>query len=339
MARSLWIRLRAALLCLLLAGPAAAEDERYRLSWVRGKGAEECPSAEQLAASVRQRLGRDPFSVDAPRDIEGSVARIDEVWQARLNVLGPDGAVLGSRDLSTQAPTCSLLADAVTLAIALTIDPSAPLTMPENTAAAPPPEAAPAPAPARAEPAPPPVVVAPQPRAPVDRASSFGLGGSAKVGVLFGALPRPAPGGELGVDLRLLRRLRVALGLAFFGEVLTAGDEFALGLTTASLGACFDVVGRPHVGLDLCGELQGGALHVVVYAPDPIAPGERAWLAARLGPRLRWKLAPPVELVLGASAVVPFLRREFHIQQNDEPVFATPGLGFFAGGGLGASIP
>src|SRR5690348_4148994 len=105
MQRCLQICLRAALLWVLAptlaSAQASVEQERYRLSWVRGKGAEECPSAGQLAEAVRQRLGRDPFSNDAPRDIEGNVARVDDVWQARLNVLGPDGAVLGSRDLST----------------------------------------------------------------------------------------------------------------------------------------------------------------------------------------------------------------------------------------------
>ena len=350
MRRAPRIGLCVGLLSLSAAGGVGAQapaeaptSERYRLSWVRGKGAEECPGAEQLAAAVRQRLGRDPFASDAPRDIEGSVARVDDYWQARLNVLGSEGAVLGSRDLSTRAPTCALLADAVTLAIALTIDPSAPLTPPENVT--PPAPIDPLPSPTApvapepvAEPTPSPVP-APTPRERPPAPSTFGIGANAKGSILFGSLPRPAPGGELGVDLRLARPVRLTLGLAFFGEVKTAGDDFAIGLTAASLGACYDVLNNPKVGLDACADLQAGALHVVVYSPDPTSPGEYSWLAARLGPRLRWRFAPPVELALGGSAVVPFVARDFGVKDQPRPLFETPPVGFCAGVGLGAFLP
>lgn len=340
-----WIGLRVGLLCLSFSNlvwaqisAEAAPTERYRLSWVRGKGAEECPGAEQLAQAVRQRLGRDPFASEAARDIEGSVARIDDFWQARLNVLDAHGVVLGSRDLSAQAPTCALLADAVALAIALTIDPSPPLNPPANAITPAPIQPLPAP---MATVSPPPAAPAPAPAPPRQRApasSTFGMGASANGSILFGGLPRPAAGGELGVDLRLARPFRLALGVAFYSEARTNRAEFAIGLTAASLGACFDALNKPKVGLDACAGFQAGALHVVVYSPDPTSPGERLWLAGRIGPRLRWRFAPPVELVLGGAAVLPLIRHDFAVE-GQPPLFETPAVGFCAGVGLGTSIP
>ena len=182
---------------------AAAEDLTFRLSWVRGVGTEDCPNAEQLAAAVTARLGRDAFSEPARRHIEGSVARSEQTWRVQLRVLDSHGAVLGSRELEASGPECSSVADAVSLAIALTIDPHALERRREARLVAPPEPAPPAPVSL-----PPPQVSATPipPREAMAPLSPPRLG-SAVVprGLLaVGSLPQASLGAELGAELGLV---------------------------------------------------------------------------------------------------------------------------------------
>ena len=318
---------------------------------MRGVGTEACPSAEQIASAVRARLGRDPFSSRAERDIEGSVARVGDHWQARLNVLDSEGALIGSRDLATEAPDCSVLADAVTLAVALTIDPTALLAPPAVGPSVPASAEPLAPAVVPAAPVVPAVPVTPAPfpaparqpegtrssEAPTRR--SVGVAASAKGLLSIGVLPRPALGAELSAELLGSSRARLTVGLGFLPEVLSPTERFGFDMTAFALGLCIEALGGRRLALDMCGDLQVGAIHVVVYSPQPARPGERWWLAPRLGSRLRWEVAPPLALDLTALAVLPLLRDEFGIEGERLPVFQSAALGFSAAAGLGVSIP
>lgn len=340
----------AALGVLGAAGSAPAEPLTFRLSWVRGVGAEDCPNAEQLTAAVEVRLGRDAFSEPASRHIEGSVARAGEAWRVQLRVMGTDNAVLGSRELEANGLDCSSIADAASLAVALTIDPQALAERPERPSVAPP--APPPPEPSPPEPSPP----APSQPAPreVDLSSSSAPGrvpessspplspaGEVVPRGLFavGILPDAGPGVELGTELRVGRWVGFSMSMAYLSEERTTADEFGLSLAAGSLGLCLRVHDRPRALLKVCGELMAGALQVVVYHPIPTRPGEHLWLAPRLGPRFAYRLRGWLSLEASALAVVPLVRERFSITGVETPVFQTASLSLLAGLGLRVSIP
>ncbi|MGA7120005.1 MAG: hypothetical protein WBY94_07910, partial [Polyangiaceae bacterium] len=96
-----------------------------RLVWVLGERTQGCADRATIARRVVARLGREVFSESAPRSVEGVVQHEGDRWDAHLYVRDGDGSLFGSRYLSSTAPDCSALDAAVTLAIALAIDPDA----------------------------------------------------------------------------------------------------------------------------------------------------------------------------------------------------------------------
>ncbi|MES1186584.1 MAG: hypothetical protein ABUL60_22415 [Myxococcales bacterium] len=314
-----------------------------RWSFVRLPGAESCPGAERIAAGVRSRLGRDPFADDAPRNIEGSVTRDGQIWHAHLSVIGPDGAVLGSRDLQSDEVDCTTLADAVTLAVALVIDPRAAFA---PLAAEPAPPVAPRPAPASpALPAPAPVVLPAGPRpalaAPrsAPAASAVPALSLSMRGLLaLGLLPRAAFGVESAGELGLSERWGLSLGLSYLPEVRSSDGGFAFGLSAGLLGVCVGAVQTPTARLVICGEAQLGAMHAVVYSVRPLPPGDHPWAGARVGPRLRLSLGGSLWLDAGVQALAPLLRHQFVLKDQQIPVFQSSPLTLAATLGLSASI-
>lgn len=327
-------------------GTGLAEELTFRLSWVRGAGAEDCPNAEQLTSAVERRLGRDAFSEPALRHIEGSVARAERSWRVQLRVIGADNAVFGSRELEADGPDCSSIADAVSLAIALTIDPHALDDQHEKMTVVPSEQALPAPSPpARSQSAPAPKLDTATFAAPsaVPNASSptASLAGEVVPRGLFalGILPQPGFGAELGAELGLGRWLGLSLGMAYLSETRTSGGEFGLSVAAGSLGLCFRALERPRAVLKLCGELMAGAVQVVVYDPIPTNPGQHLWLAPRLGPRFAYRMSDWLSLELSGFAVVPLVREEFSILSVEKPVFQTARLSLLSSLGLRVSIP
>jgi hypothetical protein len=323
---------------------APAEPLTFRLSWVRGVGAEDCPNAEQLTSAVEARLGRDAFSEPASRHIEGSVVRAGEAWRVQLRVIGTDNAVLGSRELEANGLDCSSIADAASLAVALTIDPQALAQRPERPSVVPPAPPPPEPSPAFPQPAPRELDFSSSSepgRVPEPSSPPLSPAGEVVPRGLFavGILPDAGPGMELGTELRVGRWVGFSLSMAYLSEERTTADEFGLSLAAGSLGLCFRVLDRPGALLKVCGELMAGALQVVVYHPIPTRPGEHLWLAPRLGPRFAYRLRGWLSLEASALAVVPLLRERFSITGVETPVFQTAPLSLLAGLGLRVSIP
>src|SRR5262245_39685593 len=120
----------------LLGGHARANDSEtlqvVRLGWVRTEGAEGCLSERDLSERVRARLGRNPFSDDATTLIEGWVRRDGKKLRATVRVR-KDGSseASGLRELESDELDCVALGNAVTLAVALAIDPEAALAPPK----------------------------------------------------------------------------------------------------------------------------------------------------------------------------------------------------------------
>lgn len=116
------------LLCALLAYNGARAwaqgAPRYQLTVRATDRAAQCPDLEATRAAVRERLAYDPFAPDAPASIELRYAR-DSRWSAAILVRAPGRARPASRVLRSRASGCESLGSAVSLAIAIAIDPTA----------------------------------------------------------------------------------------------------------------------------------------------------------------------------------------------------------------------
>src|SRR5262249_37708114 len=140
---------------------------------------------------------------------------------------------------------CAPLDSAVTLAIALVIDPDAALRAPAAPVDPVPSAVAPAPPPVQAAPMaapvlpPPSAPVLPPPSTPVANeatppppASRSDAASIALLGVVArGFLPSTSPGAALSADIALGRSLRASAGWLFVPEVRTDAGDFAFGMS------------------------------------------------------------------------------------------------------------
>lgn len=330
---------------------AQPEAPPVRLSWVRGPGAHACSSPQQIADQVVARLGRSLFAADAARSIDAYLTRGERGWRAEIFVRGRDGALAGSRELTSEAADCAPIEAASVLALALAIDPDA-ITRPMGAAPAPP---SPAPAPRGADrrgdgdgggdrvgeriplSEPLPAWVPPPP----ERGPSAGVasGAALRAGVGLGLLPRVAAAVSLAAQVAVGRAAQITGGALWMPEVRAADPRFAFGLTAFALGACVDIVQRPRVDLAACGALWGGALHAVVLGLPAIDPGQHPWAGVEASPRLRLRLVAHVHAELGAQVVVPLVRAPFTVTGWAAPVFQQAPATLLPFAGLGASFP
>ena len=304
---------------LSLSGVAAAERPRpVQLSWVRLAGAQSCPADAPLAAEVTRRLGWEPFATDAPRLIEGVFTRDGGRWGATVFVRDATGALIGSRQIDSDAPECDALADAAALVVALIIDPHARFS---PKAAAPPPPVPPLP-----------------PAAAVPSAS---LDGFVRIGVrglaLRGALPGLASGAALAVDVGRAPRWGWGIGLRVLPEQRTESGDAGFGLTAGWLAGCAHAHGR-RFGARGCVAASGGVIHSVVHeqALEPAQPGERLWLGAVASLVASYRMWGPVGLDLGTEIIAPVMRHRFWIEPRTAAAFQQSPI--IIGGFLGLTI-
>jgi hypothetical protein len=307
------------LLLVVDAAPALADTgDTFRFAWVRGSSAERCPSEREMAERVRARLGRDPFDDAAARVIEGSVAQSDSEWRLELRVRDAEGALLGERLLASSGDDCSSLADAATLAIVLAIDPNASLDeAAARTLAAPPPKPAlPVQAPPPCPPLPRPVKAPPCPKC---EASALEVSLAAHGVATAGSLPRLAGGAQLTGEIAL-ESLRFGVGAYFIPAVATDAGHMTFGLTAGFVSGCVAIGGA----LDLCAAVDGGVLRVSAENLAPVDPGEYAWLAAGVGPRVGVNASENLRFELGGFLLASLTRHQFVIRGVDEDFQANP---------------
>ncbi len=328
----------ALLACVLSAKIASAEPEAVRFSWVRGPGADACSSHSVVVQQITSRLGRSPFAADAERSIDAYVSHAEAGWRAEIYVRDRDGKLAGARVLTSEALDCGAIESATALALALAIDPEGALRAPPRAPDPTPTAASPTPtvAPRRL---PPPIA-----RAPIARVDppSIGLGDSGvalRGAVGVGLLPRAAAGLSLAAHVGISRSWAITAEALWMPEVAAADDRFAFGLSAVALGACVGVARSSSADFAACGAIWGGALHAVVHGLPPTEPGDRAWAAGSLAPRLRLRLAPRLHLELGAQLLVPFVRRPFTVTGWAEPVFQQTPVTVLPFAGLGANFP
>ena len=331
-----------------------AEPARFRFVWIRGAQAEQCPDGAAIARTVNERLGREVFSNDATSSVEGFIEHDAKGFRAHVYVRDERGALQGTRDLASEAAECWPISAAVTLAIALTIDPDAALGQHPSpivpvVAPPPPPPALPPPAPEPIAPTPPasrfnaPTSVA-SPH-PVEAPGPLATGSSSAVttagAVLAGGLlPGAAPGLMLASDIGVYRALRGAISIVYLPEEKTTAraGAFGFGLTAASLGACLSPLSSSRGRLVLCGDALAGSLHAVVYSLVPLVPGEHPWAGAALTAKGGLYIVGPLSIEAGGQLVVPITRNAFAIEGVSGTVFQQPPVAAIGFLGLALSI-
>src|SRR5687768_12796994 len=91
-------------LLLGLALPSAARaEEKARLVYVRGEGADDCPAEVDLRLWVIARLGYDPFSPQASRVVIARVESREHDLHGSVEVADQQGLSTGRRELSSKS--------------------------------------------------------------------------------------------------------------------------------------------------------------------------------------------------------------------------------------------
>ncbi len=322
-----WRLATLSLASLSMAGTAAGAQEtgRFRYAWARDEGAERCPDGPTIARDVARRLGRDPFvTVSGAPSIEAMVRREGSSWVARLVVRDAGGGLVGTREFTSTSADCTAIASAVTLGVALSIDPEAALRPPPTEA------------PPTAQRVTPPDVSPARitPPTPWWRRASA----SARVSVMAGLLPGAGVGLSLGAEGGPLPLLRVGAGMSFFPESATTSGAYAFGLATGWVTACLEPWRGVRAALGFCARVDVGALQAVVMRGIPLGAGQQVWGAVTLAPRLRLHIAGPIAAELGVEAMVPFARHRFNVDRNTVFQQGVGGSFVALGGFLGLAL-
>ncbi|MFO0651248.1 MAG: hypothetical protein U0326_33800 [Polyangiales bacterium] len=317
------MRRLAAILALAAALLAREAHAGVRLDLVRGDGAETCIDGAALQRELTRRLGETAFDGEVAQVIEVLLSREERRWTARLRQRDGRGALIVTRDLSSEAPTCGPLGDALALSLAILIDPEAPPApppTPEIVSVCPP-----LPPPRR------------MPRAP--RHSTVQL--TAEGALVWGVVPNVAPGVGLRTELALSRRWRVAVGVTAIPTVRVdvSSARFAFGWTAASAGACVALATSDALRFDACAAVRVGALHVSVDGAPAQNTGDRLWASADLEPRVRVRVLGPLVVTAGASVGVALTRASFGVVGARETVFEVSPVTVAGSLGAGVELP
>jgi hypothetical protein len=302
-----------ALILFLGTGAFAGEQKSARLIYARMDGASSCPDPLSMEKAVAARIGYNPFHDDAIEVIRVFVELRRDVLGARLEMRS--GTTLrGKRDLESTSRDCSELAAALSLAIAIAIDPQTWIGKSSSPAAvqATPPIAA---ASVMAPPPPPPLVTA--------EASSIKLQAALGVMGLWGTSPNFTGGLVARVTVGGARWSLSLDGRGELPQTMRAGPgEVSVTNIVGSVSPCahFSVVGA-------CGVVAGGitraAASGLIDSREGIAPFFQA------GARVRADVPLTERLGVGASfdAMVPLVRAVLNV--GSERLWATQPITLF----------
>jgi hypothetical protein len=272
------------------------------LSWESPPG---CPERDEVAFRVERALGGE-LAAAAPRHYHVAVRRSPAgSFSASLEAEGKARTLI--------APDCGKLADAVAVAIALSLGMSEPAA---SEVVAPPEPAAPS--------APVPDVVAPPAPPAPSESSAARPSVSAWLLADAGTLPELGAGAALGFELGWSRlQLRLLAFLLFEQHVERAGQGLGpdagadLSLYAGSISACAAALGSFRAGsaLFLCAGPELGYLSGSGTGVSEERTGGGLWLAPRLDLGGFWRVpGSSVALALNASAAVPLLRDNFVLE-------------------------
>ncbi len=282
--------------------PAAAEPQSA-IQWEAPAG---CPTQAEVEEAIADLAGRIPLLGEL--DARAVVESVDGVWTLRLEVVG-------DHELQPQrfkADDCQTLATAAALVVAVLLDPVATALSVVPSEPAEPivsPEAEPMVA-STSEP------VRPEARSAPSR---WRFGMHLEVGGEFGAVPRGTGGARIGLMVRRRRFEARAIGSYWLPRRTQPGSSpgARVQMGAAGLAACF-VAGQGRFDVPMCAAIEGGAVRAVGV---DVAAGRTAvipWLAATVGPGVRWWLRPRFAFVASAEVFAPILRTRLTVGQVDD---------------------
>jgi hypothetical protein len=297
-------------LILLQLLPIASSGERplVDLQYRRGSGAEKCPDQRVLRQLVIERLGYDPFKAPAERRVSVEIEAAGGALVAKLSVASREGDFLGVQRLAGAPVDCRDLAQALSLALSLAIDPR---SLDEAAEPAPEPQSSRSPVLSVARPRTPAVVPQDSWRALVGISASLG------------SAPEPGVGVRAGAQFRSRQfsfELEARADLPSGAQAL--GGSFATSLLVAEVAPCY----RPVWTIDLCALALGGV--EVSTDSGEVERHSSADPYAAVGGRLSAEVfsSGPLALRLTADAVAPFVRRRFIVDLPTGPgqIWNTP---------------
>jgi hypothetical protein len=303
-----------------------------------------CPGRAAFVERVRARTGRFHEAQDGEIASVYRVTLVDgAAATGRVECTTPDGSTT-ARDLG--GGTCSEVADALALVVALGIDAEGTSTAPSGASSAPDagaatlaeveptPSASPAPAPA-----PPPHAETPV-RDTSRAAARWTLSTGGGLSVSTGAAPGPAFGPRIfieaaGAGARASGVSAVAdaeLGLEGATTEASAGGQTArFAWITATIDVCPLRATLGHFEASTCVGGEAGA--VDANASDHTT---RPWFAAAGRLSLRWSPAGPLFVRIDGGAALAVVRDTFVFHDSPVPVYAVPAVGARGAAVLGA---
>ncbi len=315
--------------------PAAAADEPTPVL-VEYEAPPECPDALAFLGSVQSRTSR--VRAAAPEEAtNATVVRVTLGGDANGSwgslMLLEAGKVTGRRRV--EGASCDEVVDALALATALSLDPTA-LLGPEQPANAPPPEAeAPAALPA-SPPDPEPRPRSRRARPAMEPPYTLRLGTAAILTEPVAPLPFWGGMGEVGVA----RGQRGPAAAIAFAVALGEEDHahFSWQVARLTLHPLRAPLGRfAEVGVGLASEV--GALRAEGERLDATRTVIRSYWSAGLDGRLELSLNPRLALSLSAGVTVPGTDRRFTIGDPPEKIGFSPPMAPFLALGIGARLP
>jgi hypothetical protein len=318
----------------LLASVASAASHRTAsLSWVELPGAEACGGAPAVAREVERHLGHPALvsPTQAELSIEGRVERTDErpQWRAFVQLRDSAGTILGTRELTSDAPGCDELRDSASLAMALMIDPDSSLRAPQ---------------PAQPRSATPLRETAPSPAPVSDRRWRIVPAASAAIGV--GLMPAPSTGvlTDLSVTAPRFWTAHV-FGGVWVPQTEVVQDRATVRFLLASggLAVCpITTEARRRVYVEVCSGAEFGLLQGQSERFDTSRPTTVSTLRVLAGAHADVRLAGPVDVRTGASVGTALLRSHFVYEDAAgvrHDVFDPPVLSGVAELGLSVVLP
>jgi hypothetical protein len=357
---------------------AQTSANRYALAWVRGAGAEDCPSATELQRDVEQRIGHRVFDSSAALSIEVSVRRDETnsipIRRTEIHVRDEQGHAVGERTLASSESDCRSLFSSTALAIALLVDPEATedrqpavlgaVQVPRQATIQAAPVAPPAPktapfaanhesavsnaaqvhqvdvSPTGTQEQPPSSAVSERPPgAPTNRRQAQ-IAASA-VGA-FSILPRTALG--VAIDMRAWELPTVGWSLSALYLPSQPGETRNAASVRVGLFALQPALMLGYATSErwrIAIDLGGsiGSLHYAAIGGSTLGSSESLWLAARAEASLQLMLGNAAFLGLGWAALLPVTRARMTNSDRRSVLYLQPGIGACGRIGLGIRFP
>lgn len=298
---------------------AQTPEPRASLVVTRGEGAQDCPDAATLAEHVRAVVGANLLRVGLGAAtetwIQVAMARTFAGYTAQISSLGVRH---GTRALEDLGPSCTSLADAVAVTIAIFLDPYANAPAPEPVAVVP-----------RRRPSEPASASAARSESPAHWPQIF-IEGSG--GVALNLVEHSEPLASADFGLRLTPRWSLALGgtFVFPDTKTTSGGQVDLSLSYLYLLACARALGDTDgPRADWCAAPLLGTFRGSGRGYRDSFSDRSAWLALAVGPQVVYPVSHKLAWVLAGQGVVPLIRQSFEVQSAGvrSNAFRSPNVG------------